>query len=178
MRRVRGGLGRGSSCLRDRFCDRWFTVAGCLDAAEDLRDFAFKLWKLKVDDRTAGVQDDIDRGGEDVQLVADSFAHAALDVVAIDSSAKGFGNREADSWAWRVATPFGWAHGIEVGNLLGKLLAACLVDELVIGVFAQAVGLHRSVTACARTQKRAQNAEMLSALMQNWKRRLGVAATD
>jgi len=115
-------------------------VVGCLDAAEDGGDFALELEEVQVDDGASGMEDDVDGRGEEWEGGADGFAQAALDAVAVDGFAEGFGDGEADAGAWGVGAALSGAKGVEVGDLFGELLAAGLVDELVVGVFAQAVG--------------------------------------
>ena len=114
-------------------------VVGSLDAAKDGGDFALELGEVEVDDAAAGVKDDVDRGGEMRECGADGFAQAALDAVAIDRLAEGLGNGEADAGAGGCGAAGCWAGCVEVGELLAELLAAGLVDELVVGVFAESM---------------------------------------
>ncbi len=118
------------------------TVVSSLDAAEDLRDLTLELRELEVDDGAAGMQDDVYRRSDERQLVADGFAHTPLDAVAVYGTAQGFGDCESNSWARGVASSALGANRIEVGDLLGKQFTARLVDELIVGVFAQSVSLH------------------------------------
>jgi hypothetical protein len=106
---------------------------------------------------------------------ADGFAEAALDAVAIDGLAEGLGDGEADAGAGGEGAagfsigPERGARGVEVGELLAELLATGLVDDLVVSVFAEAMG-HRGdarfgdaemrvlhlESRISQTQKRAQ----------------------
>src|SRR5579859_2304609 len=47
-----------------------------LDGLEDGGNFAIEGRKFEVDDRAAGVEDDVDGGGEGREILADGFAHA------------------------------------------------------------------------------------------------------
>jgi hypothetical protein len=118
---------------------RWVAVAGGLDAAEDVCDLALELREVEVDDGAAWMQDDVDRRCEQRERGADGLAQAALDAVAIDGFAEGLGYREADARAGGLGSPVCRAQRVEVGELLCELLAAGLLDELVVGMFAQAV---------------------------------------
>lgn len=114
-----------------------------LDGAEDGGDLAVEEGEVEVDDGAAGVQDDVDGEGEEIEIVADGLAHAALDAVAVDGLAHDFADGKADAGAggvgvaerFAVCTERG-AEAVEVAHLLGELLAADLVDALVVGVFA------------------------------------------
>ena len=70
---------------------------------------------------------------------ADGLAQAALDAVAVDGTAEGFGDGEADAGTGGVGTSFAWTEGVEVGDLFGELLTAGFIDQLIVSVFAQAV---------------------------------------
>jgi len=134
----------------------WGAIIGSLDAAEDGGGFAFELEEVEVDDGAAGVEDDVDWGGEVGEGGADGFAEAAFDAIAVDRSTEGFGDGKADPGAGSVAAPVCWAQGVEVGDLFGELLAAGLVDQLVVSVFAEAVrgaGVHE-VHLCLNARAR------------------------
>ena len=62
-------------------------VGELLDCAEDGCDFAVEQGEVEVDDGAAGVEDDVNRKGEEGEVFADGLAHAALDAVAIDGLA-------------------------------------------------------------------------------------------
>jgi len=118
----------------------WFdgvAFAGGLDAAEDGGDLTLELGEVEIDDRAAGMQDDVDGRGEERERGADGLAEAALDAVAVDGLAEGFGDGEADAWAGGVGSAVSGTERVEVGELLRELLAAGFIDELVVGVFAQ-----------------------------------------
>ena len=125
----------------------WVAVVGRLDAAEDCGDLALELGEVEVDDGAARMQDDVDGRGEQREGRADSLAQAALDAVAIDGFAERLGHGEADARAGGGgASASAGRECVEVGELLAELLAASLVDELVVGVFAEAVGHRRCET--------------------------------
>ncbi len=144
------------------------SVGGGLDAAEDGGDFALELGEVEVDDGAAGMQDDVDGGGELRESGADGLAQATLDAVAIDGLAEGLGNGEADARAGGGGTPVGWTRCVEVGELLAELLATGLVDELVVGVFAEAMGHRR----CEMRRCEMRGGEMLSVRISSLESRL------
>ena len=111
---------------------------GLLDAAEDVGYFAVEEGEVEVDDGAAGVEDDVDWGGELGEVPADGLAHAALDAVAVDGLAHDLAYGESDARGGLGEVAVGGAGGDEVAHLLGELLAAGLVNALVVGVFPQA----------------------------------------
>jgi len=126
-------------------CGTLLLLCGALDGAEDRGNFAFKSGELKVDDAAPGVEDDIHRGVERGEIVANRFAHAALDAVAIDCLAHYFADSETDARAFGVGAAQRCAVGAElrtqseeVRHLLRELFAASLVDALIVSVFAEA----------------------------------------
>ena len=118
---------------------------GLLDGTEDGGYFTLQGGKVKVDDAAAGMEDDVDRRGEGAEVVAHHLAHAALDAVAIDGLAHDLAHGKAHARAGgagiaercAVGAELG-AEGEEVAHLLRELLAAGLVDALIVGVFAGA----------------------------------------
>jgi hypothetical protein len=113
---------------------------GLLDLAEDLGDLALERRELEFEDGAAGVEDDIDGCLEQMQVFADGLAHAALDAVAVDGLAHDLADGEADAGRADLFTWLKGAEGKEEGHLFRELLAARLVDALVVGVFAEAEG--------------------------------------
>jgi hypothetical protein len=115
-----------------------------LHGPEDFGYFALEGGEFSREDGTAWVQNQVYRDRELWERGADGFAHAALDAVAIDGFSKRFGDREADARAFwdellRVLW-FRYTNGVEVADGAAKLLAAGLVNALVISVFAKAMG--------------------------------------
>src|SRR5271168_3364687 len=132
---------RGAGWLRYRIL---LLFHCCLYGTKDVSYFTLERGKLQVDYAAAGVEDDVDRRVEAGKVVADRLAHAALDAIAIDGLAHDLANGESDARAGSVCVAqrctVGAAlrtQGEEVRHLLRKLFAACLVDALIVGVFAE-----------------------------------------
>ena len=112
-------------------------VGGALDGAEDGADLVGEGGEGLGEDGAARVEDDVDGAVvEEREVGADGLAHAALDAVAVDGFAEGFGDGEADSGAQREAGVVR-AEGDEEAHLTGELFAAGGVHALVVGVFAE-----------------------------------------
>jgi hypothetical protein len=113
---------------------------GLLDLTEDLGDLALEEGEFEVEDGAAGVKDDVHRGVEEVEVLADGLAQPSLDAVAVDGLAHDLADGEADAGRAGVLARRRGAEGEEVGHLFRELFAARLVDALVVGVFAKAEG--------------------------------------
>jgi len=115
-----------------------------LDGAEDAGYFAIEGGELEVDYAAAGMEDDVHGSAEGAEVFADGLAHAALDAVAIDGPAHDFAYGESHARACGLCATQRCTVGTElrtkseeVRHLLRELLAAGLVDALIIGVFAE-----------------------------------------
>jgi hypothetical protein len=89
----------------------------------------------------------VDRGFEQRKLSPHRFAHPPLDAVAVHRLAHRLAYGEADARSVRACAAHRStvraecrAQREEVAHLFGELLAAGLVDALVVGVLAQAAG--------------------------------------
>ncbi len=125
--------------------ERLLLLGGLLDGAEDLGDFTLEDGELKIEHGTAGMEDDIDGRSKQREVFADGLAHTPLDAIAVDGLPHDFANGEADAGCCEVGRLTGMRirfrpKGEEVAHLLRELLAARLVDALVIGVFAEPEG--------------------------------------
>ena len=129
----------GNRAVGRRGAGRDTAVVDRLDAAEDGGDFALELGEVEIDDGAAGMQDDVDWRAEQGEGRTDSLAQTALDAIAIDCLTESFRYGEANARARGGRPAICWTSGVEVGELLAELLATSLVDELVVGVFAEAV---------------------------------------
>ena len=112
-----------------------------LNLAEDVGYLAGESGEVEVDDGAAGMEDDVDREAEGGEVGADGLAHAALDAVAVYGFAHDLAYGEADSGSGGVNGALGCFRGAEgekEGHLLAELLAARLIDALVVGVFTEA----------------------------------------
>lgn len=133
--------------------DGWFSrssgllLHGPLDSAEDVGYLAVEDGEFEVDDAAARVEDNVDGSVEGGKVAADGLAHAALNAVAVDRLAHdlSYGKTDAGTGGVGIAERLAVGalqgpKGEEVAHLFGELLAARLIDALVVGVFAQAEG--------------------------------------
>lgn len=119
-----------------------------MGGSEDGGEVAGKVGEGGGEDGSAGVEDEVYWGGEEVEMGADEGAAAALDAVAGVGFAEGFGDGEADAGAGSFGAAGRGAEGEEVGEVLGGEAAGAGVGVLVVGVLAEAVELgHERVTA-------------------------------
>jgi hypothetical protein len=138
---VSGGIGR----LRRR--GTLLLFCGDLDRAEDRGYFTFESAEFEVDNAAPGMKNDIYWGVERRQIVAYSFAHTALDAVAINCLAHYLANSETDARALGVCAAQQFAiraelraQGEKVRHLFRELFAAGLVNALIVSVFSETEG--------------------------------------
>jgi hypothetical protein len=67
--------------------------------SKDTQNFCFQFPKFHGHHRSARMQDEINSIGQFMQMVTDSFTHAALDAIAFVSFAKYLARSEADARA-------------------------------------------------------------------------------
>ena len=93
------------------------------------------------EDGAAGVENQVDRSGQELKVEADGCAAATLDAIPHVGLAEGLGHGETDARAGGFGAAGGGAGGEEVGEMAGVLPAGQGVGVLVVGVLAEAVGL-------------------------------------
>jgi hypothetical protein len=110
-----------------------------LNGAEDIGNIGLHLLELDLEYGAPGMQDDVNRRGEQGGIGSYGGAEPALDPVAVVRFAHNLADSEADAWTCTLI----FAGREEVSHLPRVLLAAAAVHALKVGVFAKAeIGVH------------------------------------
>jgi hypothetical protein len=107
---------------------------------EDLDNLTIQQREVEIQNSSTGVKNDIERAFEQSDIATHGFTHPALDSIPIHRLSHHLANGKANPWAGHIVASLRIARRDEVAHLPGELLAARLIDALVIGVFAEAKG--------------------------------------
>ena len=102
---------------------------------KDTHDLGFKFREFDGEHSAAGMKDEIEAGGEQIDMAAQGLAHAALDAIALVGLAEHFACGEADA-AGRHARRSGCGSQ-KPAHRSGLALAARRISALIVSVFAQ-----------------------------------------
>ncbi|HWE83606.1 MAG TPA: hypothetical protein VG267_01585 [Terracidiphilus sp.] len=102
--------------------------------SEDTHDLGFQFREIEGKDGAPGMQDQIGGRGQQIDVAAEGFTHAALDAVALVCFAKDFADSKADARAARIGCGAGREEPAHEGGLV---LARSGVGALEVGVTAQ-----------------------------------------
>jgi hypothetical protein len=107
---------------------------------EDMSDLTIQQGEVKIQNSSTGVKNDIERAFEQSDVTTHGFTHPALDSIPIHRLSHHLANGKPNPRAGPIVASLRIARRDEVAHLPGELLAARLIDALVIGVFAEAKG--------------------------------------
>jgi hypothetical protein len=108
-------------------------LSSLLDYGKDPGYFALQAGKFRSQDRSPGMQHDIDIPRQQSQVHPDRFAHAPLDAIALHRLAQNAPSSQPDARTnWRSRGPL----SKKIRHGTGKVFAAPLVHALIVSMLA------------------------------------------